>query len=116
MTARHGAWIALTGSGVAWSAHLFAGYFLVALGCPRGWPLGSMLAGATAVAAAAALGIGVGAARAWRRSGPAPNDDHVTRLLFGAAALLAGLFTLAIVVSASTALVLSPCRAVAIGG
>jgi hypothetical protein len=115
MPARYGPWIALGGGGVAWTVHLFAGYFLVALGCPRSWPLSWMLGVVMVLTAGISLAIGVMSVRGWRRA-PASDDDGATALLYGAAAMLAGLFTVAILLGSITALILSPCHSVAIGG
>jgi hypothetical protein len=116
MSARYRPWIAIGGGGAAWAVHLFAGYFLVALGCPREWPLGGMLTVVTVLAAGVALAIGMLSARGWWRA-PARDgdDDGASALLYGAAAMLAGLFTVAILLGGITALMVSPCRSVAIG-
>ena len=108
-------WLALGGGGIAWTAHLLGGYFLVALGCPRAWPLGSLIAVLTVLTAAVSLAIGLLSLRGRRRA-PASADGGATTLFYGAAALLAGLFTLAILLGGMTALILPPCRGMAIGG
>jgi hypothetical protein len=114
MTARAGPWIAITGGGIAWAAHLFTGYFLVALGCPRSWPVDVMLAVVTVTTASVALGIGVAGVRGWRGAKRHDGPDART-LMFAAGALLAGLFALGIVLGGVAALILSPCRGAAIG-
>jgi hypothetical protein len=43
-------------------------------------------------------------------------DDDAAALLYGAGAMLAGLFTVAILLGGVAALILPPCRGVAIGG
>ena len=115
MMERHGLWLAITGGGLAWTAHLFSAYFVVALGCPRSWPVGALLAVMTVAAAAVALGGGLVSARRWRR---ARTHDalEAPALMLAAGALLAGLFTLGIVLGGVGAIILSPCRGVAIGG
>jgi hypothetical protein len=115
MPSRSGPWLAIGGGGIAWTVHLFAGYVLVALGCPRAWPLGSMLAAATVLTAGMSLAIGVMSVRRWRRV-PVNVDDDAAALLYGAGAMLAGLFTVAILLGGVAALILPPCRGVAIGG
>ena len=112
---RHAPWLAITGGGLAWTAHLFAGYFVVALGCPRSWPVGSLLGVITVAAAAAALGSGFVSARRWQQT-KRHDGFHTRALMFAAGTLLAGLFTLGIVLGGLSALILSPCRGVAIGG
>lgn len=115
MSARHGPWLAIAGGGAAWAVHLFAGYFLVAVGCPRSWPLGWMLIAVTGLTAALALAIGVISADRWWRA-RAYDDGQGATLLYGTAALLGGLFTVAIVLGGVATLMLSACRDVAIGG
>jgi hypothetical protein len=112
---RHAPWLAITGGGLAWTAHLFAGYFVVALGCPRSWPVGTLLGVITVTAAAGALGSGIVSARRWRLT-KRHDGSHARALMFAAGALLAGLFALGIVLGGLGALILSPCRDVAIGG
>jgi hypothetical protein len=112
---RRAPWLALGGGGIAWTVHLLAGYFLVALGCPRAWPLGSLIAVLTLVAAAVSCATAVLSLRGRRRT-PAPSDGGATALLYGAAALLAGFFTLAILLGGMTMLILPPCQGAAIGG
>ena len=112
MSSRSAPWLALGGGGLAWSAHLFAGYFLVALGCPRAWPLGWLIAAVTLVAAAVSLTTGV-LSLIGRRRAPARG---AAALLYGAAALLAGIFTVAILLGGMTSLILPPCQGMAIGG
>lgn len=117
MVARYGPWLALVGGGIAWTVHLSAGYFLVSVGCPRSWPLGWTLAVVTVLAAGASLAVGMTSLRGWRRAPEADRDDPTTRrLFFAAGALLAGLFTVAILLGGLAAVILSPCRGVAIGG
>lgn len=117
MAARYGPWIAIAGGGVAWTVHLFAGYFLVALGCPRSWPVSAIFAAVTLVTAGMSVGLGVMGVRGWRRAAATADEDgEARRLIFAAATLLAGLFTLAILLGGVTALSLPPCRDVGIGG
>ncbi|HEY7516862.1 MAG TPA: hypothetical protein VIE36_01105 [Methylomirabilota bacterium] len=113
MAARTAPWLALGGGGLAWSAHLLTGYFLVALGCPRTWPLDWLIAAVTLIAAAVALATGVLSLIGWRR---APARGDATAILYGAGVLLAGLFTIAILLGGTTALILPACQGVAIGG
>ena len=115
MIARYGPWLAIAGGGTAWTVHLFAGYFLVSLGCPRSWPLGAPLALVTVLTAGVSIAVGVSSVRGWRRA-PASDGAAARGLLFAAAALLAGLFTLAILLGSLAALMLGPCTGVAIGG
>jgi hypothetical protein len=109
--------LVLVGGGVAWTLHLFAGYFLVSVGCPRAWPaLGWWIAAATALTATAAIGVGVSGLRAWRRSRPGENDadaEEARRLVFAVGGLLAALFTVAILLAGLAAVVLPPCQSMA---
>jgi heme/copper-type cytochrome/quinol oxidase subunit 3 len=106
-------WV-VAGGGAAWALHLFAGYFLVSLGCARGWPaLGALLGGLTAACAAGALAVTVGAWRRRRRTHRA--DDEAVRLLLAVAAVLGVLFAIMIVLGGLTAAALPPCQA-AVGG
>lgn len=115
MRSQRAPWLALGGGGIVWTVHLLTAYFLVALGCPRAWPLGWLIAVLTFLAAGVSLATGVLSVRGWRRR-PASEDNGATPLLYGAAALLAGLFTLAILLGGMTMLILPPCQGVAIGG
>ena len=116
MRARSAPWLALGGGGIAWTVHLLAGYFVVALGCSRGWPLGRLIAILTVVAAGASLATGVLSLRGWRRPAASAEDGGARALLYRAAAFLAALFTLAILLGGATTLILRPCQGVAIGG
>jgi hypothetical protein len=102
----------LTAAGTAWTLHLFAAYFVVALGCPRAWPgLGWLLAGATGLFAVIAAGTGAGALRMRRRAGRSGAADVATlRLVLGVAALLAGLFTVGIVLGGTAAALVPVCQ------
>jgi hypothetical protein len=108
--------LALAGGGSAWMLHLLAGYFLVSLGCPRGWPaLGGTLAVVTGVCAAGALAV---AALALRRRARIPRghaDGETARLLLNVAVLLSALFAAMIVLGGVTVAALPPCQA-AVGG
>jgi hypothetical protein len=115
MSARYGPWIAIASGGLAWAVHLFAGYFLVALGCPRGWPLNAVLTLVTLVTGMTSLGVGLISGDRWWRA-RAGGADGAAALLYGTAALLGGLFTLAIVLSGIAALIVSACHDAAIGG
>ena len=110
-----GPWFAITGGGIAWLAHLCAGYFVVALGCSRSWSVGPVLAFLTVVMAAVALGSGIASVRGWRRA-----KHHVgleaRALMFAAGALLAGIFGFGIVLGGAAILIVSPCRGIAVGG
>jgi hypothetical protein len=114
MTARSGPWIALASGGVAWAIHLLAGYFLVALGCPRAWPLGGLLVVVTLVTGAISLAVGLISGDRWW-SARASGDEGSAAMLYATAALLGGLFTLAIVLGGITAVILPACRDAAIG-
>jgi hypothetical protein len=106
--------LGLLGGGSAWILHLSASYFLVALGCPRGWPaLGALLGVVTLVGAAGAVAAGV-AARVGGRGEPGGAADETdpgepARFVAGVGMLLAGLFAVMIVVTGVAPLVLSPC-------
>lgn len=112
---RHGiVLLALLGGGSTWLVHLGGAYTLVAVGCARGWPaLGWQFAGLTLLCAGAAVAVGVLAVRRRRRL---RADDEARRLLLGVGALLAGLFTLLVIGGGVAAVVLPPCRGLAIGG
>jgi heme/copper-type cytochrome/quinol oxidase subunit 3 len=103
-------WV-VVGGGSAWAVHLFAGYFLVSLGCARHWPaLGAALGGVTVLCATGTVALTVGAWR-WRRHtrGPA-NETETPRLLLTVAILLGLLFTIMIVLGGLTVAVLPPCQ------
>jgi hypothetical protein len=115
MTARSGPWVAIASGGLAWAIHLLAGYFLIALGCPRQWPLDRMLVALTLVTAAVSLAVGlVSGDRWWRERAHGGNGS--AGLLYGTAALLGGFFTVAIVLGGIAALIVPSCRDAAIGG
>jgi hypothetical protein len=107
--------LGLVGGGTAWLLHLSASYFLIALGCPRGWPaLGLLLGVITLVGAAGAMAAGM-AARRGGRAEPVrgwtgeTEPGEPARFVAGVALLLAGLFTFMILVAGVAPLVLSPC-------
>ena len=100
--------LALTGAGGAWALHLFAGYFLVSLGCARGWPaLTPMLAVVTGVCAAGAVAV---ALTAWSARGKR-GASEASRLLLGAAGSLGLLFAIMIVLGGLAVAALPPCQA-----
>jgi hypothetical protein len=102
---------ALAGGGAAWALHLFAAYFVVAIGCARGWPApGWLLAGITVIFAAAAASVAVVARRARRRARGADDSAEARRLLHTVGMLLGGLFAVMILVGGLTALALPPCQ------
>jgi|SRR5690606_30086028 hypothetical protein len=112
--------IAVFGGPIAWSLHLLASYFLVALFCATGWPgLGVGLAAATALAAAAAAGSGLVAWRAWREHvdgqpwDSALSDPHgrATGFLLVIGMIAAGLFLLIILLAGLPPIFLSGCGA-----
>jgi hypothetical protein len=103
----------LLGGGTAWLLHLCASYFLIALGCPRGWSaLGILLSVVTLVGAAGAVAAGLatrGTDRGERVGGWTEDPGEPARFVAGVAVLLAGLFTFMILVAGVAPLVLSPC-------
>ena len=107
--------LALAGGGVAWTLHLFAGYFLVSLGCPRGWALTGTLLAVTAVCAASALAVAIVASRQRKRVRHGSADGETPQLLLGVSALLAALFAVMIIFGGLAVAALSPCQA-AVGG
>ena len=112
MTYRRPLLLTLAGGGTAWALHLFAGYFFVALGCPRQWRgLGGTLAIVTTVCAAGALAVTLAAWRARARMPSAAADGDAFRLLLGVAVLLGALFTIMIVLGGLTAAALPSCQA-----
>ena len=107
---------ALTGGGTAWMLHLLAGYFLVSLGCPRGWPaLGTMLVAVTVGCAGGALAVAAAALRARGRAPRSPGDGATRRLVLNVAVLLGALFAGMIVLGGVAIAALPPCQA-AVGG
>jgi hypothetical protein len=107
--------LGLLGGGAAWIVHLSASYFLVALGCPRGWPaLGVLLGVVTLAGVGGAVAAGM-AARRGGRVGPAravadePDPGEPARFVAGVGVLLAGLFAFMILVAGVAPLILSPC-------
>jgi hypothetical protein len=101
--------LALAGGGTAWMLHLAAAYFLVSIGCARGWPaLGSALATSTAACATAALVVAVIAWRARRRTGR--GGAEASRFLLGVGVSLSVLFAVMIVLGGLTVVALPPCR------
>jgi hypothetical protein len=107
--------LVLAGGGTAWMLHLLTGYFLVSLGCPRGWPLGWTLITVTGVCAASALAVAVVALRRRRRADAGLEDGETSRLLSSVAALLATLFAIMIVFGGLAVAALPPCQR-AVGG
>lgn len=108
--------LALVGGGTAWVLHLFIGYFVVALGCPRGWPaIGATLVVVTALCVAVAVGVGAVAWRGRDRARRLPDDGETLRLLLSVAVSLATLFALMIILGGLTVVTLSPCQA-GVGG
>jgi hypothetical protein len=121
--------IALTGSAVAWTIHLLAGYVLLATYCSAGWSGGGVaIAALTVVCAAAAAATGVLSLRIYRRAqeglrvddepgGPEAWDARLgergARAVFlGVVGMfLAGIFTLAIVLQGLPALFAPFCPA-----
>lgn len=103
---------AVAGGGAAWMLHLFAGYFLVAIGCSRSWSaLGATLAAVTTLCAAGSLGVTIGAWRRRRRTRRASDDGDASRLLLSIATLLGVLFALMILLGGLTVAALPPCQA-----
>jgi hypothetical protein len=101
---------ALGGGGAAWMLHLLAGYFLVSVGCARGWPaIGTMLALVTAACALAALAVTTLAWRGRRRTGRAGEDQEAARVLFGVGAVLGLVFAIMIGLGGLTVVALPPC-------
>jgi hypothetical protein len=108
--------LVLAGGGTAWMLHLLTGYFLVSLGCPRGWPaLSWTLITVTGVCTASALAVAVVALRARRRADAGLEDGETSRLLSSVAALLATLFAIMIVLGGLAVAALPPCQE-AVGG
>jgi len=120
--------IALLGGPVAWTAHLFAVYLIVALWCSAGWS-GRMAAVVvvTIVAAAAALASGIAAQRLWREgkeralrdeepgrheTWDARLGERAARGLFIAvlAMFMAGLFAFLIVVQGFSPMISPDCQ------
>src|SRR5688572_1669063 len=61
--------VAVTGSAIAWTVHLLAGYLVVAAWCSAGWRGGALaIAVLTAVCAAGAAASGLLALRIYRRA------------------------------------------------
>jgi hypothetical protein len=100
--------LGLAGGGTAWVLHLSAGYFMVSIGCARGWPaLGLALAMTTAACAMGALAVAV---MAWRARGRTRGAE-ASRFLLGVGASLNILFAIMIVLGGLTVVVLPACRA-----
>ena len=108
--------LALAGGGTVWTAHLLAGYFLVALGCPRGWPaLSGILSAVTAVCTASALAVAIVALRARRRARRTGETGEAAHMLLSVSSLLAALFAAMVVLGGLAVTALPPCQT-AIGG
>ena len=107
--------LALAGGGTAWMLHLLAGYFLVSLGCPRGWPLGVSLVVVTVVCAMSALAVAGLAMHQRARIPRARDDSESSRLLLNVAIALGALFAIMIVLGGVTVAALPACQA-AVGG
>lgn len=107
--------VALLGAPLVWMVHLAASYFLVALHCGTGWT-GARIAIAlvTLLGALAAAATGLFAWRRWKRirpvSGAEPLDPiDTTAFLLLSGAVLAALFTGAIVLTGLSPLFLPMC-------
>jgi hypothetical protein len=107
--------LGLLGAGTVWLLHLCASYFVVAVGCARGWPaLGLLLALLTLAGAAGALGAGR-AARSGRTVEPPrpapgePDPDEPVRFVAEVGARLGWLFAFMIALAGVAPLVLPPC-------
>jgi hypothetical protein len=99
--------LALAGGGTTWMLHLSAAYFIVSIGCARGWPgLGFALAMTTVACAMGALAIAVIAWRARRRA----RRAEASRFLLGVGASLSVLFAVMIVLGGLTVVALPPCQ------
>src|SRR5262245_18489715 len=104
--------LALVGGGAVWTIHLFASYFLAAIGCPRGWAaLGWLVGILTAVCAAAAVAVALAGRRRMRRARPARDGEatEAQRLLLTVGIVLGALFAIMIVAGGVAAVALSPC-------
>jgi hypothetical protein len=65
----------LLGAPLAWTVHLSASYFILAVACPAEWRhTGAALAGLTLLCLAVAAAAGLAAYRLWRRVGNARGD------------------------------------------
>lgn len=108
--------LALAGGGTAWALHLFAGYFVVSLGCARGWPaLTGTLMAVTAVCTVSALAVAIVAMRGHQRAHRRRDDGETPQLLLSVSALLASLFAVMIVFGGLAVAALAPCQA-GVGG
>jgi hypothetical protein len=121
--------VALTGSALAWTVHLLAGYVVVAAWCSAGWTGGALAIGVlTLVCAAASAATGIYALRIYRRAqkglrvdeepgGPEPWDARMGErgargVFLGVVAMfMAAIFTLAIVLQGLPALFAPFCPA-----
>jgi hypothetical protein len=120
LTPRVPAWVkvvAFLGGPLAWTLHLFACYFVVALACTSEWA-GATLAIALLTIGLAALAIatGVFALRRWRRVQHAASWTHALNeaggeegLLFLVGVMLAALFALLIVMNGISPLLVPVC-------
>jgi hypothetical protein len=102
------------GAPTVWAVHLAASYFLVALDCGSDWNggrTGVLLA--TVVCAVGSASAGVVGWRAWKRSrqssAPSLDPPQVRGFLVLSGALLAALFTGAIILSGIAPLFLPMC-------
>jgi hypothetical protein len=107
--------IAFLGAPLIWALHLAASYFLVALDCGTNWNgAETVVVLVTILAGLAAAGTGVFAWRHWKRArgsrgGPVFDTDHVREFLAFSGALLAALFTVAIILSGISPFFLPMC-------
>jgi hypothetical protein len=102
------------GGGTAWILHLAASYFLVSVGCARGWrPLGVLLGAVTLLGVAGAVAAGVAAGRGGRTPAPegATGGDpgESARFVAGVGMRLAALFAFMILVAGLAPLALLTC-------
>jgi hypothetical protein len=108
--------VAFLGGPLVWAAHLALSYFLVALSCGSGWEGGrSGIVIATITCAIAAVAVGVFATRLWGRmrnqstSGDELDPPQTREFLALSGAMLAALFTGAIVLAGISPLFLPMC-------
>ncbi len=109
--------LALLGGPLAWTLHLFASYFVVAVACATGWGgAAATVVVLTVALALAAIATGVFGLRHWRQVQSAASWTHALNeaggeegLLFLVGVMLAALFALLIVMNGLSPLLVPVC-------
>lgn len=111
--------LALLGGAVAWTLHLGACYFVVALACTTGWNGGTLtITILTLLLGGLGTGSGVFALKHWRRVQEAPSWEHALNeagghegLMFLVGILLSVVFVFLILLNGITPFMVPECPA-----